>query len=64
VPRDVDVVVEIVSVEVPVVPDVRVMLEGLSERLGPTCDIVAARLTVPAKPPIDARVMVEVPEEP
>lgn len=45
-------------------PDERVMVELLSDRLGPAGDIVAAKPIVPANPWIDDARIVDVPEEP
>ena len=53
-----------VSVDVPVPPDVRVMLVGLSEAVVPEGEVDVARLTVPAKPLRLVRVTVDVVAEP
>jgi hypothetical protein len=53
-----------VRVEVPLEPDARVMLEGLSETDGPEGDIAAERLVVPEKPFRLVSVIVLVPDEP
>lgn len=58
------VVVEIVRIEVPLLPGERVIVELLRDRLGPAGDAVAARLIVPTNPWIDDARIVDVPEEP
>jgi hypothetical protein len=57
-------VVEIVRVEVPVLPAVRVTLPGLNEAVGPPVtwgETVAERVTMPANPLVLVRVRVDVP---
>jgi len=53
-----------VSVDVPVPPLVRVMLEGLRDALRPEGETFADRETVPVKPLRLVKVMVETAEEP
>jgi hypothetical protein len=54
----------IVSVDVPVPPEERETLEGLSERPSPLGELVADRVTGPAKPLRLVRVIVEVEDDP
>ncbi len=53
-----------VSVDVPVPPDVRVTLVGLREAVTPTGEADAARFTVPEKPLRLVRVTVDCVDEP
>ena len=53
-----------VSVDVPVPPRVRVMLEGLTDAVRPEGETFVERETVPEKPLRLVRVIVEMAEEP
>ena len=53
-----------VSVDVPVPPLVRVMLEGLTDAVRPEGETLVERETVPVKPLRLVRVIVEMAEEP
>ena len=56
--------VEIVSVELAVLPDETVALDGLSERANPEGEELADKLTEPENPLIDVNVIVDMPLEP
>jgi hypothetical protein len=53
-----------VSIDVPVPPPVRAMLEGLTDAVRPEGETFVERETVPAKPLRLVRVTVEMAEEP
>lgn len=63
-PLGVDVVVDTVSVVVPVPPDERVTLVALKVVVGPDGDMEDVRVTVPAKPLILVRVIEDAADEP
>ncbi len=57
-------VVRIVNVEMPDPPGTRIMLDLLNEVVGPLGTTVVVSETVPEKPLILVRVMLEVPDDP